>query len=153
MPFERDAHDPSDQIGFFAKKVSEVRVIASSTPEVLKRIKNVCESISGVNLSRFFNQWLNGTGKIELNYKWNSKRIANEFETLIMLEQIQDGYEEYFFHLGITFKYDNGEIENFRFNINSKNVELSVRSNKKPVEIILDPNGWLLMTVNELTEN
>ncbi len=115
--------------------------------------KNVCESISGVNLTKFFNQWLNGTGKIELNYKWNSKRIANEFETIIKLEQIQDGYEEYLFHLGISFKYDNGELETFRFNIDSTNVELSVRSNKKPVEIILDPNDWLLMTANELIEN
>jgi aminopeptidase N len=115
--------------------------------------KNVCESISGVNLSRFFNQWLNGTGKIELNYKWNSKRIENDFETIIRLEQIQDGYEEYLFHLGITFKYDNGELEKFRFNIDSKNVELSVRSNKKPVEIILDSNDWLLMTINKLIEN
>ncbi len=88
-----------------------------------------------------------------MNYKWNSKRIANEFEKIITLEQIQDGYEEYFFHLGITFKYDNGELETFRFNIDSKTVELSVRSNKKPVEIILDSNDWLLMTINKLIEN
>ena len=115
--------------------------------------KNVCESISGINLTRFFNQWLTGTGKIELEYNWSSKRIANEFETIITLEQIQDGYEEYFFHLGISFKYDNGELENFRFNIDSKNVVLSVRSNNKPIEIILDPDNWLLMTSNELIEN
>ena len=114
---------------------------------------NVCESISGVNLTNFFNQWLNGTGKIELNYKWKSKRIENEFETSIMLEQVQDGFDEYLFHLGITFKYNNGELETFRFNINSKSVELNVRSNKKPVDIILDPNDWLLMTANELIEN
>lgn len=114
---------------------------------------NVCESISGVNLTNFFDQWLNGIGKIELNYKWNSKKIANEFETIITLEQVQDGFDEYFFHLGITFKYNNGELETFRFSIDSKNVKLSVRSNKKPVEIILDPNDWLLMTMNELIEN
>jgi len=114
---------------------------------------NICESISGVNLTNFFDQWLNGTGKIELNYKWNSERTANEFETIITLEQVQDGFDEYLFHLGITFKYHNGELETFRFNIHSKTIELNVRSNKKPVEIILDPSDWLLMTANELIEN
>ena len=114
---------------------------------------NICESISGINLTSFFDQWLNGTGTIELNYKWNSERTANEFETIITLEQVQDGFDEYLFHLGITFKYNNGELETFRFNIHSKTIELNVRSNKKPVEIILDPSDWLLMTANELIEN
>ncbi|MGB5847096.1 MAG: M1 family metallopeptidase [Ignavibacteriaceae bacterium] len=115
--------------------------------------KAVCESISEVNFTKFFDQWLNGTGKIELIYKWNSKRIANEFETIITLEQVQDGYDSYCFLLGMNFKYANDELESFRYNIDSRTAELTVRSKNKPVEIILDPNDWLLMTESELVEN
>jgi aminopeptidase N len=115
--------------------------------------KNICESISGVNLTKFFDQWLNGTGKIELIYNWTTEKIARNYETIITLEQIQDGYDTYFFNLGVNFKYDNDELETFRFNIESRIAELTVRSKNKPVEIKLDPNDWLLMTEPELVEN
>ena len=77
--------------------------------------KTVCESVSGVNLTKFFDQWLNGTGKIELIYYWTTKKIATEYETIIAIEQIQDGYDSYFFHLGMNIKYDNSELENLKF--------------------------------------
>jgi aminopeptidase N len=115
--------------------------------------KNVCESISGVNLTRFFDQWLKGTGMIELIYNWNTEKIAGDYRTIITLEQVQDGYDTYFFNLEVKFKYDNDEIETFRFNIDSKTADLTVRSKNKPVEINLDPNNWLLMTKPELVEN
>jgi aminopeptidase N len=115
--------------------------------------KNVCESVSGEDLTKFFEQWLYGTGKIELIYSWTTKRIATEYETIISLEQIQTGYDEYFFDLGVSLKYDINESENFRFNIESKVAELTIRTKEKPVEIILDPDGWLLMKEPELVEN
>jgi aminopeptidase N len=115
--------------------------------------KTVCESISGVNLTKFFDQWLNGTGKIELIYNWATKKFAIDYETIITFKQIQDGYDSYFFHLGMNIKYDNDELESFKFSIDSKTAELTVRSKNKPVEIILDPNDWLLMTEPELVEN
>jgi aminopeptidase N len=115
--------------------------------------KNICELLSGENLTKFFDQWLMGTGKIELIYNWTSKRIATDYETVIKLEQIQDGYDEYFFNLGVNFKYDNNEFETFRFNIESRTTELVVQSKNKPVEIILDPDNWLLMMEPELVEN
>ena len=54
--------------------------------------------------------------------------------------------------VAIDFKYDNGELENYRFNIDSKNVELSVRTTNKPVEIILDPDDWLLKSAARLNQ-
>ena len=53
----------------------------------------------------------------------------------------------------MNFKYDNDELESFNINIDSRTVELTMRSKNKPVEIILDPNDWLLMTEPELVEN
>jgi len=115
--------------------------------------KSVCESISGINLTKFFVQWLSGTGKIEMIYNWTTEKFANDYETTITIEQIQDGYDSYSFHLGMNFKYDNDELESYKFNIDSRTAELTVRSKNKPVEIILDPNDWLLMTEPELVEN
>ena len=86
-------------------------------------------------------------------YNWTTEKIARDYETIITLEQIQDGYDTYFFNLGVNFKYDNDELETFRFNIDSRTAELTVRSKNKPVEINLDPNDWLLMTQPELVEN
>jgi aminopeptidase N len=115
--------------------------------------KTVCELISGVNLTKFFDQWLKGTGKIELLYNWTTEKSATDYETIISIEQIQDEYDSYFFHLGMNFRYHNDELESYKFNIDSRTSELTVRSKYKPVEIILDPDDWLLMTEPELLEN
>ena len=115
--------------------------------------KNVCESVSGKDLTKFFDQWLNGTGKIELVYNWTTEKKASGYETIIKLEQIQSGYEEYFFNLGVNLKYDINESDNFRFNIESKIAELNIKTKRKPAEIILDPDDWLLMKEPELVEN
>ena len=53
----------------------------------------------------------------------------------------------------MNLKYDNDELESFKSNIDSRTTELIIRSKNKPVEIILDPNDWLLMTKPELVEN
>ncbi len=111
--------------------------------------KNVCESLSGKNLSVFFNQWIyKGKGIIELEYSWTTDVSKKDYITKIKIKQLQNGYDIYKFPLDIKMIFDNDED----FTISSsyvtvKDSEILLRSVKKPSKIILDPDKWLLSKI------
>jgi len=111
-----------------------------------KDFKDVCESLSGKDLSKFFDQWITGVGDIELKYNWKSEmKSAGHYNTTIDLFQDQLEYNEYHFPLEIALKFDDGKEEIHRIQVDDKSAEVTLKSNKKPIDIILDPNDWLLM--------
>lgn len=118
----------------------------ASTLDFLK----VCEDVSQKNLTQFFSQWVFvGEGIIEANYSWNFNEL-NEVKTLeIKIEQRQTGYNEYQFPLEIKLIYEN-EIEEIKtIFVNQRNYKQILLVESKPLEIIFDPDNWLLA---ELTE-
>jgi len=108
--------------------------------------ENVCESVSGKDLTKFFNQWIKGVGDIELKYSWIVKnKSSGKFGVNINLHQVQREYDEYHFPLEIALKFKNGKTEVHKIEVNNKSMEVSFNSSDKPVDVILDPNDWLLM--------
>ena len=111
--------------------------------------KNVCENLSGKNLSVFFNQWIyKGKGIIELEYSWTTDISQKEYITKIKIKQLQNGYDIYKFPLDIKMIFDKNE--DFAISssyVSSKDSIISLRSSKKPSKIILDPDKWLLSKI------
>ena len=108
--------------------------------------ENVCESVSGKDLSKFFDQWIKGTGEIDLEYKWNTeKKSSGKYNVKINLLQVQDKYKEYHFPLEIALKFDDGKEEIHKILVESISSEVTFECDKEPVDVILDPDSWLLM--------
>ncbi|MCZ6702845.1 MAG: M1 family metallopeptidase [Ignavibacteria bacterium] len=108
--------------------------------------KNVCESISGKNLDKFFDQWIRGVSEIELSYDWETKQIGDNYNTLIDLEQVQENYEEFHFLLEIGIQYDGDGIDYHKIYINAPSIRLTINSSKKPESILIDPNQRILLS-------
>ncbi len=53
--------------------------------------------------------------------------------------------DEYHFSLEIALEYEN-DTEYQKFYIDNKSVQLRIESDQLPMDIILDPNNWLLIT-------
>jgi aminopeptidase N len=103
--------------------------------------KNVCESISGKSLAKFFDEWVyKGVGIIELAYDWKSDDASLTFN----FDQIQKGYENYHFPLDVRLIYADGSSEIKKVYVTSKQQKISISVQQKPKEIILDPDKWLL---------
>ncbi len=102
--------------------------------------KNIAESISNKNLTKFFDQWVFiGKGFIYADYflsKIDDKPV-------LRIQQMQDGYEEYHFMLEVNLI---GELENTiqKFYINSADTTIQLNSEFEIKDIIIDPNNWLL---------
>ncbi len=108
--------------------------------------KNICERISKRNLKQFFDQWIyKGEGYIEAEYYWSTTNTNGNYITEISINQLQNGYDIYKFPIDIKLIYENdNKYEEREFYINNKHEKLMITTKEKPVDIILDPNNWLI---------
>jgi aminopeptidase N len=110
--------------------------------------KQVCETLSNKDLTKFFDQWINGVGRIELAYNWEIEKFGDSYFTFLNINQIQEKYGEYHFPLEIELKYED-DLDYQKFYIDKRSIQFRIESKQMPEEIILDPKNWLLVTINK----
>lgn len=121
----------------------------ASTKDFIK----ICENVSNKNLSKFFNQWMNGTGMIEVEYEWEIEKSNNGYKTNLSVEQVQSSYDEYYFPLEVLLKYKNHKSERFKYDIKSFDSRIEISSSEMPIDVVLDPDSWLLMKSTRINDN
>jgi len=112
-----------------------------------KDFKNVCEKVSGKNLGKFFDQWINGEGQIDLEYQTTIDSTLNGYSTKISLHQVQEEYAEYHFPLQVELTFADSAVSDFRYEITSEDTVLEINTNKFPIRTELDPDNWLLANI------
>jgi aminopeptidase N len=111
--------------------------------------KKICESVSGINMTQFFNQWVYyGTGDIDLEYSWSAKKHSDSSDVVLTLNQTQSGYNDYYFPIEVRIVVDSSNIVNKRVNIENRNSKIEVAVRGTPTEVLLDPDNWLLANIN-----
>jgi aminopeptidase N len=110
---------------------------------------NVSEKVSGRSLQKFFHQWIEGEGEIQLEYEVFFEKENDVLKTTLEIEQVQDEYQFYQFPLEIKLKFENNSTENHIVTVNSESTIFNVTTKSEPVSIKLDPNGWLLASITE----
>ncbi len=113
-----------------------------------KDFESICNEVSHKNLDWFFDQWVfKGTGIIKLKYNWQVETGSNTYILRIKLDQTQSGYNAYKFPLDveINFQDKTGTVKTFFIDSRQKVLEIAVT--KKPVNIKLDPDSWLLASI------
>jgi len=112
--------------------------------------KNICEEISGKNLTKFFEQWIyKGDDQINLVYSWETEKEDNGFKVLLNLEQIQRDYPEYNFTIEAAFGFNGGEDIYMKFYLDSRSKDFEIKLDQKPIKLTLDPNNWLLAKIRD----
>jgi aminopeptidase N len=111
--------------------------------------KHVCESVSGKDLTKFFDQWVfKGEDQINLEYNWFVENEGNLFKLEIVFNQTQKLYNTYYFPLEIEIVFADS-IKRDIINIKSRNERVKLTLNEKPVNIKIDPDYWLLANYKE----
>jgi aminopeptidase N len=114
--------------------------------------KNICEEVSGRSLDKFFDQWINGEGEIELEYSSSILKYDNQVKIELGIKQVQDDYEVYHFPLDVQLMYEDSTTKIFSFNISTKDTLLKIISEKDLLNIDLDPDSWLLASIKPAEE-
>jgi aminopeptidase N len=117
-----------------------------------KDFQDICEKVSRKNLDKFFEQWIKGEGEIELQYETAIESSEKSYLIKIKIQQVQDEYEVYHFPLLIKLAFADSSENSFRYEITTKDTLLEISSNKYPDNIELDPDNWLLATINPKEE-
>jgi aminopeptidase N len=109
--------------------------------------KKICETVSGKNLDYFFNQWIfDGTGIINEQCSWNVDEEDSDFVLHLSLNQAQAGFENYKFPLDIEVKFEDNSSQFLKFEVDNREQVFKFKFKRKPVEVIFDPNSWILGT-------
>lgn len=117
----------------------------------------VCERVSGQNLTDFFEQWVvKGTGRPSYEYSW----VADEYDgqegtgaymlrlTLEQKQSNKDNWELFKMPVKITVVTDKGEEELTFYNDQKKQV-FAHPVKGKPIKVYIDKDGWILKKVYE----
>jgi len=101
-------------------------------------IRLAMEEVSGLDLSDFFNQWVNRTGAPQLEISnINTDMYGGKYRINITIEQKQDA-EAFNIDLPINIATEDG-IESFVFNMFKKEQDFQIPLKSKPLKLVVDP--------------
>jgi aminopeptidase N len=101
---------------------------------------SVIEEVSGIDLDEFADDWLYSAGHpvISLNTGFKNDRLIME------LVQVQQHKMAFTFPLNIKLVFEDGTDISHKFDIMFRRHEFILEVPSEPVEVVLDPEVWLL---------
>ena len=109
--------------------------------------KEVCENVSGLNLDKYFDQWVyKGANNIFCSYTFACDEIENQEECAVNIFQEPQDYNEFHFPLEIEFLFDDNSSVVKKVNIDRIESKFIFYFDKKIETIRLDPDSKLLGT-------
>jgi aminopeptidase N len=102
------------------------------------------ETVSGQDLSWFFKQWIYQTGQPELDIDWDYKPIGKKLEIYVNQKQKNEALFRSTLELSIYYK-GKKEPDIKKLNLDNKESAFTLKLEKAPESVVIDPNIWLLM--------
>jgi aminopeptidase N len=107
--------------------------------------KTVCENVSAINLTKFFDQWIyKGTNNIFCSYYFSCLDKENQKGCVVNINQNPQEYTEFNFPLEIQFQFSDGSFTVEKVIIDKIKNEFVFNFDKKVETILLDPDTKLL---------
>jgi len=116
---------------------------------VTDNFKNVAESVSGMDLNYFFNEWIYGENYPQYNVSWTTESINSEqYKASINIQQNVNTFPAFFtMPVQIEISMQRGDTVFTVFNnMQSQTFEFIVNSN--PLNFKIDPDNWILKSVS-----
>jgi len=113
--------------------------------------KNVCEEVSGLDFTDFFNQWYFGEGFPTFKVTWSQ----NEDTISMQVEQTTSTTTTPLFKTPVEYKftYSSGADTTIRLKQNQNDTTYKIVIPFEISEIEVDPNNWLLNQIDTVIQN
>jgi aminopeptidase N len=109
--------------------------------------KAICEDISGIDLDRFFYQWIYEEYFPRYSYSWNWHQEGSQYKVDLQIRQMQDNYI-FTMPIDITITTNVGE-ETFVVQDSLQAQFFSLTVNSEPLNLELDKENWILKIIEE----
>jgi hypothetical protein len=109
--------------------------------------ERLAESVSKLQLTAFFSQWLDGTGAPEFTDNYSVFRLGKGFRTIGSVSQDLD-----LFSMPVELRVETeGKTEDRRVDLSGSESRYTIDTVGRPLKIILDPDNWLLKSTPDLS--
>ena len=109
------------------------------------------EEVSGMDLSVFFDQWLYKPGNLKCTGNWHYDLRKKQIN--ITLNQVQEDGSLFEMPIEVGIFYENQDKPQILLiPIADKSTTISVEAPTEPDKVILDPNTWVLMDVENFEQ-
>ena len=118
---------------------------------VTEDFQAIAESISGINLNYFFQEWIYGENYPKYSFIWGSQNIGGNLYNLSLKITQTINSNPNFFTMPIQIKvnFAGGDTLITVFN-NAQVQDFNVTVNGVPTSISVDPENWILKTINSV---
>jgi aminopeptidase N len=105
--------------------------------------RDIMESISGLDLDWFFQEWIFDQGYPEYNYAWSYQTWGDDFIVHLEIEQIQTNAPIY--RMPLKIRVHSGVNYDFTIQNDQRIQSYDFTVLTTPTDLVLDPDGWVLM--------
>ncbi len=113
--------------------------------------QEICETVSGMDLDKFFHQWIYEEYFPRYSYAWNWVQNGSDYNIQLDIEQTQ---ENYIFWMPIDITITTASSETTFVVVDSlKNQRFHFTLNQQPQQVELDKFNWILKQVQEPINN
>jgi aminopeptidase N len=106
--------------------------------------QEVCDSVSGMDLSWFFQEWIYGTYRPNYQVSWMYENLGGTYRVYLHLDQIQTTPPLVFtMPVDVTISTASGDTTVVVFN-NQRNQDFQIDLHSQPTALVLDKDKWIL---------
>lgn len=124
-------------------KDSKLRYGTATTDD----FRAVCERVSGINLEKFFHQWIYEEYFPSYSYSWRSTAGGSSYNIQLEIQQLQENYT-FWMPIDVTITTTHGE-QPFVVGDSLPAQVFNLTVSAEPTKIELDRYNWILKTVQE----
>ena len=111
-----------------------------------KDFQHLCEEIYGESLDWFFNEWIYKSGYPIYQFGWG---VLQSNKVRIIINQIQKNFPLFIMPIELKFIFPSGKLRKTIW-VENKNNIFDFSFEQKPLEVIFDPDNWILCKVQRL---
>ncbi len=105
----------------------------------------ICERVAGINLEKFFSQWIYKEFFPRYQYAWSWQKIGSDYEIQLTIDQLQTN-QAFWMPIDVTVTTFSGD-ETFVVWDSLKTQVFNLTVSSEPVKIELDKDDWILKEV------
>ncbi len=109
--------------------------------------KHLCEQVSGMDLTFFFEEWIYGEYYPDYNFNWTVATVSGQYHLAVDIEQIQT-HQLFTMPVDITVTTASGD-RTFVVRDSLQGQSFDFTLDEEPIDVKLDPDSWILRKVHD----
>ncbi len=116
---------------------------------VTEDFQELCRQVSGINLQKYFQQWIYGEYYPHYQYSWTSSASGDSYKIDLNIEQVQSNTGPFWMPVDVNIQTAGGDTVIVVWDsLAAQNFELTVKDEPQMLE--LDKDGWILKDAEEI---